>query len=105
MQVWYVKYKHDMDPNSNINYRRKIPPLALTLKFIFGINPCNFIYFIIDHLVPFSPGISIVRCIICAIFLNVLLMVVFLNVLLMVVNEKKKSLKMQLHQILQKMTF
>ena len=22
--------KHDMDPNSNINYRRKIPPLVLT---------------------------------------------------------------------------
>ena len=26
---WYVKYKHDMDPNSNINYRRKIPPLLV----------------------------------------------------------------------------
>ena len=27
LQVCYVKYKHDMDPNSNINYRRKIGPL------------------------------------------------------------------------------
>ena len=25
LQVWYVKPKHDTDPNSNINYRRKIP--------------------------------------------------------------------------------
>jgi hypothetical protein len=23
--------KHDMDPNSNINYRGKIPPLAISL--------------------------------------------------------------------------
>ena len=41
LQVWYVKHKHesyvmihvikhDMDPNSNINYRRKIPPLPST---------------------------------------------------------------------------
>ena len=33
MQVWYVMIhviKQDMDPNSNINYRRKIPPLPST---------------------------------------------------------------------------
>ena len=28
LQFWYVKHKHDMDPNSNINYRRKIPPVC-----------------------------------------------------------------------------
>ena len=32
LQVWYVMIqviKHDMDPNSNINYRRKIPPMLV----------------------------------------------------------------------------
>ena len=33
LQVWYVKHKHesqhDMDPNSNINYRRKIRPMTV----------------------------------------------------------------------------
>ena len=52
LQVWYVKYKHeskqrifsmkksyvmihvikhDMDPNGNLNYRRKIPPLSVVI--------------------------------------------------------------------------
>ena len=29
LQIWYVMIhviKHDMDPNSNVNYRRKIGP-------------------------------------------------------------------------------
>ena len=30
-----VKYKHDMDPNSNINYRRKIP-LVPSLAYFFA---------------------------------------------------------------------
>ena len=27
MQVWYVKYKHDMNHNIDLNYRRKIRPV------------------------------------------------------------------------------
>ena len=36
LQVWYVMIhviKHDMDPNSSINYRRKIPPISLYHNF------------------------------------------------------------------------
>ena len=28
-KLCYVKHKHDMDPNSNLNYRRKIGPLCV----------------------------------------------------------------------------
>ena len=37
LQVWYVMIhviEHDMDPNSNINYRRKIPPVSPLSKHI-----------------------------------------------------------------------
>ena len=36
LQVWYVMIhviKHDMDPNSSINYCRKIPPISLYHNF------------------------------------------------------------------------
>ena len=32
LKIWYVKHKHDMDPNSNINYSRKIAPVAPILQ-------------------------------------------------------------------------
>ena len=28
LQVWYVYHKHEIDPNSNVNYSRKIGPMT-----------------------------------------------------------------------------
>ena len=41
MKKFYVMIhviKHDMDPNSNINYRRKIPPWTHKIKSLWGFH-------------------------------------------------------------------